>query len=107
MASYTNEFSRLPSEIMTRHYFKDIDNTVANEVNQIKILQAQGQYDKVNEIIANNPSLKQYVFGADDFNAIDEETRNLEILAKSKKQQIYYTDDEPDYAVAQDIWIGS
>ena len=92
---------------MARHYFKDIDNTVANEVNQIKILQAQGQYDKVNEIIANNPNLKQYVFGADDFNAIDEETRNLEILAKSKKQQIYYTDDEPDYAVAQDIWIGS
>ena len=87
--NYTNEYSSLPYKIMERHYYKDIDNSVANEVNQIKELQAQQQYDKVNEILANRPDLKQYVMGSDGINGIDEETRNLEIFAMSKKQQIY------------------
>ena len=104
--NYTNEYSQLPYKIMGRHYYKDIDNSVANEVNQIKELQAQQQYDKVNEILANRPDLKQYVMGSDGINAIDEETRNLEIFAMSKKQQIYYLDVEPEFAVEQDIWIG-
>ena len=126
--NYTNEYSSLPYKIMERHYYKDIDNSVANEVNQIKELQAQQQYDKVPrttevtkqtkstnlrtpqkglcEILANRPDLKQYVMGSDGINAIDEETRNLEIFAMSKKQQIYYLDDEPEFAVEQDIWIG-
>ena len=103
---YTNEYSQLPYKIMERHYYKDIDNSVANEVNQIKELQAQRQYNKVNEILADRPDLKQYVMGSDGINAIDEETRNLEIFAMSKKQQIYYLDDEPEFAVEQDIWIG-
>ena len=104
--NYTNEYSSLPYKIMERHYYKDIDNSVANEVNQIKELQAQQQYDKVNEILANRPDLKQYVMGSDGINAIDEETRNLEIFAKAKKQQIYYENEEPEFAVEQDIWIG-
>lgn len=102
--NYTNEYSRLPNQIMELHHYKDIDNTVANEVNQIKILQAQGQYNKVNEIIANNPNLKQYVFGVDDFNAICEETRNLEILTKSKKQCIYFQQNEPE-GESSNVWI--
>ena len=43
MASYTNEYSRLPNEILTLHNYKDVDDTVAPYVNQIKILQAQGK----------------------------------------------------------------
>ena len=38
-------------------------------------------------------------------NAIDEETRNLEILTKSRKQCIFYQTDEPEGIVA-DVWIG-
>ena len=107
MATYTNEYSRLPYQIMERHFFKDVDNAVGNLVNQIKELQAQGQYDKVNEIIkTNKENLKQYAMGSDYVNAIDEETRNLEIFAKSKKQSIYYTDDEPEDAIQSDVWIG-
>ncbi len=107
MASYTNEYSNLPDRIMERHHFKDVDNTVADLINQIKILQAQGQYDKVNAIIKENKeNLAQYALSSDYINAIDEETRNLEILAKSKKQSIYYSETEPEYAVQSDIWIG-
>lgn len=51
MATYTNEYSRLPNQIMDLHHYKDVDNSVAPLINQIKILQEQGKYDRVNEII--------------------------------------------------------
>ncbi len=106
MASYTNEYSKLPNQIMERHYFKDVDNSIASLMNQIKTLQAQEKYDRVNEIIKNNTdNLAQYALSSDYINAIDEETRNLEILAKSKKQSIYYQDTEPDNAMISDVWI--
>ena len=57
MASYTNEYSRLPNEILTLHNYKDVDDTVAPYVNQIKILQAQGKYDKANEVMKTHPEL--------------------------------------------------
>lgn len=107
MASYTNEYSKLPKQIMSLHHYKDVDNSVAPLINQIKILQEKGEYDKVNAIIQNNiENLKQYSFGADAINAIDEETRNLEIYAKSKKQSIFYQNDMPESAEFSDVWIG-
>ena len=105
--NYTHEYSKLPIEIMDRHFFKDVDNTIAPLINQIKELQANCEYDKVNEIINQNISnLSQYVLSSDYMNAIDEETRNLEIFAKSKKQQIFYDNEVPEYASELDIWIG-
>ncbi len=103
--TYTNEYSRLPEEILTLHHYKDVDDTVATYVNQIKMLQEQGKYDRVNEIIQAHPELKPYIFGAESWNAIEEETRNLEILAKSKKQQIFYQEEEPDGGDCN-VWIG-
>lgn len=107
MAAYTNEYSQFPNQLLTLHNYKDVDDTVANEVNQIKTLRLQGKYDKINTIISQRPELKQRVFGAEAINLIEEETRNLEIYAKSKKQQIYYSDVEPDNAVLGDVWIGN
>ena len=105
--NYTHEYSNLPLQIMQRHYFKDVDNTIAPLINQIKELQANCEYDKVNEIINQNISnLSQYVLSSDYMNAIDEETRNLEMFAKSKKQQIFYDNEVPEYASELDIWIG-
>ena len=104
MASYTNEYSRLPTELLTLHHYKDVDDSVAPLINQIKILQSQGAYDRVNSIISERPDLKQYVFGSDDWNALEEETRNLEILTKSKKQQIFYQSEEPDGGNCN-VWI--
>ena len=106
MASYTNEYSQLPFQIMQRTYFKDVDNSVAELVNQIKELQAKGDFNRVTQILRNNPTLKKYVISSDYLNAIDEETRNLEIMTKSKKQSIFYQTDEPDCKVA-DVWIGN
>ena len=105
MASYTNEYSKLPTEILALHHYKDVDDTVASLVNQIKILQEQGAYDKVNAIIAERPDLQSYIFGAENWNALEEETRNLEIMTQSKKQQIFYQEDEPDGGTCN-VWIG-
>ena len=51
-----------------------------------------------------HPELKPYVFGAEDAMALQEETRNLEILALSKKQCVYYQEEEPDGGNAN-VWI--
>jgi hypothetical protein len=108
MASYTNEYSRFPDKIMERHYFKDVDNSISSLVNQVKTLQSQGKYDKVNEILKNNTAnLSQYILSAEYINAIDEEIRNLQIYAKNKKQSIFLTDDEPEDAVLGDVWISN
>lgn len=104
--NYTNEYSKLPEQIMERHFYKDVDNSVANDINQIKQLQMQCEYDKVIEILSNRPDLRRYVFGAENMNAIDEEIRNLEIFSKVKKQQIFFENEEPEFAVDQDVWIG-
>lgn len=107
MSSYTNEYSGLPTRLLTLHHYKDVDDTVAPLVNQVKELQAQGKYDKVNEIVKSRPdlNLQQYIFSAENWNALEEETRNLEILSKSKKQQIFYQEDEPDGGECN-VWIG-
>lgn len=102
--SYTNEYSKLPNEIMSLHHFKDVDDSVAPYVNQIKTLQMQGKYSEANTILANHPELASYIHGADYINAIDEETRNLEIMAKSKKQSIYYQSTKPEWSIG-DVWI--
>ena len=107
MAYYTHEYSNFPFEIMALHNFKDVDDSVANEINQIKTLQSQGKYDKVNEIVRQNRErLKKYCHGADFINEIDESTRNVQIFAISKKQSIYYLEDEPEWATTSDVWIG-
>ncbi len=108
MADYTHEFSNFPDEILTRHNFKDVDDSVASIVNQIKELQAAGEYDRAAQYIdMNKDTLGPYVLGSEYLNTIDEETRNVEIYTKAKKQQIYYQDNEPDKTAYQyDVWLG-
>lgn len=104
MVTYTNEYSSLPLKVLELHHYKDIDDSVASLINQIKQLQSEGQYNRVNEIISNNPELQPYIFSAENWNALEEETRNVEILAKAKKQQVYCQLEEPDGGNFN-IWI--
>ncbi len=106
MAYYTHEYSKFPYKIMELHKFKDADDSIASIVNQIKILQSQGKYDKANEVIQSmKETLGQYCFGSDYINWLDEEMRNLEIYARSQ-QSIYYCEEIPEYANVFDVWIG-
>jgi hypothetical protein len=108
MAEYTHEYSQFPSQILELHNFKDVDDSVASLVNQIKNLQSAGNYAKASELVeANADTLKPYVLSMEYLNMIDEELRNVEIYAKSKKQSVYYQESEPTENVSQyDVWIG-
>lgn len=108
MASYTHEYSDFPNTILTRHNFMDADNSIASIINQIKILQSEGKYSEAAAYINDHhETLGPYVLGSEYMNLIDEETRNLEIYTKSKKQQIYYQNDEPDNEPdVNDVWLG-
>ena len=108
MARYTNEYSKLPYQIYVPHEYKDIcdaDDKVAEYINYIKSCQAQGNYDEANRYVEKYKGvLGKYVFSVEAFNAIEEETRNLEIYCMSKKQSIYYNE-EPIDPEPNDVWI--
>ncbi len=106
MASYTHEYSSFPTTIMEKSNYKDVDGTVAELINQLKTFQQNKDYNSAVLLIAQNPSLKQYIIGVDVFNKIIEEIRNTQIYAKNKKQTIYVQDDEPVAATDGDVWIG-
>lgn len=108
MSGYTHEFSQFPDQQLTRHHFKDADDSVASIINQIKTLQANGEYSRAAEFIElYKDTLGPYVLGSEYLNTIDEETRNVEIYAKAKKQQIFYQDEEPsETAWRDDVWLG-
>ena len=105
MANYTNEYSKLPYQIMELHNYKDVDDSIAEIVNQIKSLQSQGLYNQANRLVENNKDvLGKYVFSVEAFNAIEEETRNLEIMTLEKKQSVYYNE-IPENLALNDVWI--
>ena len=107
MSTYTHDYSLFPGQILTRHNFRDADDSIAPIINQIKTLQAQGKYNQAAAYIeANKAALGPYVLGSEYMNTIDEETRNVEIYAMAKKQQIYYMDAEPDMEpTVNDVWL--
>lgn len=108
MASYTNEYSQFPKQLMTLHQFMDVTDNIAALVDQIKSLQARGSYQHAARLIDLNKELLRKCFlSAEYLNFIDEETRNLEIMAKSKNQSIFYQDTNPlACCVLYDVWIG-
>lgn len=109
MASYTNEYSQFPRQLMTLHQFHDVTDNIAEFVDQIKVMQTRGLYSQAAKLIEKNKDLlNKYFLSAEYLNFLDEETRNLEIMAKSKNQSIYYQDLNPiDSCVLYDVWIGA
>ena len=109
MASYTNEYSQFPRQLMTLHQFQDVTDNIAEFVDQVKTLQSRGLYRQAARLIElNKDVLDKYFLSAEYLNFLDEETRNLEIMAKSKTQSIYYQDLNPiDSCVLYDVWIGA
>lgn len=107
MAEMTNEYSKLPDEIYERHNFKDVDDSVGELITQIRTLQAAGDYAGASEIIeANKDTLEPYILSTEYINAIDEETRNLEIMVSGSLHLYYLSDSEPENILKGDIWIG-
>lgn len=108
MASYTHEYSNFPESTMKLHQYKDVDNaTIAALIQQIKAYQIAGKYAEANNLINTSKDvLAPYMLTSEAINAIEEETRNLEIYAQSAKQQVYYQVSEPIVDVIGSVWIG-
>lgn len=106
MATYTRQYSNFPDEVYTPHNFVDADDTIATLINTIKWYMAQGDYTQAQFFIRQNYDvLEPYVLNAEHINMIEEETRNCELYALSRKQSIFYEDEEPYYVEMNDVWI--
>ena len=107
MSQYENEFSAFPERLITRHNFKNIDDdTVAKLINQINSYRSQGSYAEAANLIQNNPSLSQYIVDAVTFRTWEEEIYNTQKYAKQQQQSIFFEDEEPDYCLENDVWLG-
>ena len=106
MAEFEREFSSFPSKKITRHNFKNIDDNIADVINQINSLRAQGLYNQAARIIQNNNDvLGQYIVDAITFRTWEEEIYNTQTYARQQQQSIYFDIEEPD-CIEGDVWLG-
>lgn len=106
MAAYENEFSNFPEKMITKHNFKNIDDSIASLINQINHLRSQGLYSQAARIIQNNKTvLSQYIIDATTFRTWEEEIYNTQKYAMKNQQVVYVIDEEPD-CFEEDVWIG-
>lgn len=108
MSSYSTEFSSFPSKKITKHNFKNVDDTIAPLINQINSLRLQGLYTKAAVIIQDNfDILSQYIVDAITYRTWEEEIYNTQIYAKQQQQSIYFEESEEDVdCIEGDIWVG-
>ena len=108
MATYENEFSSFPSKKITKHEFKNIDDNIADIINQINALRAQGLYNQAARIIQQNIDvLSQYVVDATTFRTWEEEIYNTQTYARQKQQSIFFDEHEKDFdGIEGDVWVG-
>lgn len=106
MAVYSDEFSNFPSQEITRHNFKNVDDNIASIINQINQLRSLGLYNQASRVIENNKDiLGQYIVDANTFRTWEEEIYNAQIYAKKQKQIIFFDSDEPNADIG-DVWVG-
>lgn len=106
MSKFENEYSNFPYKKITRHNFKNIDDSVAALINKINSLRLNRAYDQATSIIQDNKDiLSQYVVDAVTFRTWEEEIFNTQKYAKQKQQVIYFDLQEPD-CIEGDVWLG-
>ncbi len=108
MAKYEREFSLFPEKKITKHNFKNVDDNIANIINQINTLRSQGLYNQASRIIQNNfDVLSHYIVDAITFRTWEEEIYNTQIYARKKQQSIYFDEFEEDVdCIEGDVWVG-
>lgn len=107
MSEYSREFSNFPSEKITKHNFKNVDDTIASIINQINSLRSQGLYNQASRIIQNNYDiLSHYIVDAITFRTWEEEIYNTQKYARQKQQSVYFDASEEDFdGIEEDVWI--
>lgn len=104
---YTHEYSNYPEQIMDIKEFEDITDLDASIINQIKELQAKGNYAEASSYITKYSSqLENKIITNKVLNKLFEEVRNTQIKAIQSSQYIYTDTEEPLIAQLGDVWIG-
>lgn len=110
--NYTYEYrtssESLPYKIPDKIVYKDVDASVAELVQQIENYILAGNYAAASDLMTENEELLEgYKIDATDINRIIEDIRNTQIYARSRKQEIYFESDEPEFLEHDDVWISS
>lgn len=106
MAQYENEFTNFPQKLITKHNYKNVDESIATLINQINTLRSQGLHTQAAQIMQNNKELlSPYIIDAVTFRMIEEEIYNTQKYAKKTQQSVYFEDKEPD-CEEEDVWLG-
>lgn len=110
MAQYENEYSNFPTRKITKHNFKNVDNSIADTIKSINDLRAKGEYNKAAGEIQKEQekgiNLSQYIVDATTFRTWEEEIYNAQKYAKQVQQSIHFDESEPD-CMEGDVWIGN
>lgn len=108
MAEYSREFSNFPSQKIAKHNFKNVDDNIADIINQINALRARGLYNQAARIIQNNQDvLGRYIADAVTFRTWEEEIYNAQKYARQIQQSIYFDESEDDFdGIEGDVWLG-
>ena len=121
--AYETEYSNFPSENITLHGFKNIDDASVTytldgqqvtttidkliaQINQARISSVTA--DKIaaaNLINAVKDKIKPYMVDAETFNTGEQEIYNTQLYAKNVLQSVHFDTTEPD-CQEQDVWIG-
>lgn len=108
MAEFEREFSSFPEKKIVRHNFKNVDDSIAPIINQIKSLQEQEKYNQAARIVQNNfEVLSHYIVDAITYRTWEEEIYNTQIYARQKQQTIFFDESEEDFdGIEGDVWLG-
>ena len=108
MANYENEFSNFPVQKITKHNFKNVDDSIADMINQINSLRSQGLYDQAANIIQKNfDILSHYIVDAITFRTWEEEIYNTQKYARQIQQSLFFDEREEDFdGLEGDVWLG-
>ena len=108
MSQYENEFSAFPSQLITRHNFKNVDDEASTMINHINSLRSQGSYLEAAQYIDQKKNvLSQYIVDAVTFRTWEEEIYNTQKYAKKMQQVVHFDPAEPDDCCEEDVWIGA
>lgn len=106
-SSYTNEYSNFPHSIILQHNFRNIDDSIASLVNEINNYKMQGNFEVASKLISENAGiLSHYIIDASTINTIEEEIRNVQVMALQKHQCVYFDEEEPEFCAIGDLWEG-
>lgn len=100
-----NPLSYFPNKIDSMTFFQDVSLQKKDIMDQYDNLISQGKYTEANNFIRQQEGI--YLFNADFFNMVENRIYATQsyLLTKQAKHPFTYSEDKPDAATLNMIWI--